>query len=137
MSRELKVNVETATYEFEQWLTQHRGIDLEDVSEDEESTKSKDLVIKGITRGNITIEDNGMITFYPRQKINGELNEIRFPARISLDDMAVQDRFKDTETTARTKALIGKMTGKNSGIIGKMDGADVAFVGNILRFYFL
>lgn len=135
MSKE-KVPYETAKDEFEYWLTQQRRIDIEDIDEDKDAKESKETIIKHITRGNITI-DGGFITYYPRETVNGELSEIRFPPRILLDDMAVQDRFKDTETTARTKALIGKMTGKNSGIIGKMDGADVTIAGNILRFYFL
>lgn len=108
--------------------------------EGKEWEDSKKRLLSAITKGRIILdEERGVIIMTlvsPIKLQNGEpVTSLEF-SEPTAGDLRVLDKYKESESMAKTIHLASKITGKPIAVIEKMIGRDLSTMGAITALFF-
>lgn len=96
------------------------GLDAEDLTA---LNKHKDRIIREITRGSLTISDNGEATYTPSNPRTKFCEPLTFKEH-SFGSLMAMDRVKKGHDVGKTCAVIAEMCGVHKNIIAGLVGND-------------
>ena len=125
--KEFKVNLETATQEFDQWA-EAMDLDLDVADMDAEDltafNKQKRKIVKAIQSGSLTFNDDGEAVYTPANAKSKRQDAITFYERTGASMMAMDGKKKNHDI-GKTFAVMGDMCKVHpstfSGLVG-IDG---------------
>lgn len=124
--KDLKVNIETATQEFDKWA-EDMDLDLDVADMDAEDltafNKQKRKIIKAVTIGSLTFSEEGEAVYTPSNPKSKRQEPITFYERTGASLMAM-DGKKKNQDVSKTFAVMGDMCKVHPSIFAGLAGID-------------
>ena len=124
---ETKVSQEVAEHEFERFAETAR-LDMDkprNANDRGELNENRELFIYYVTKGQITVDDDGYATVHTQCET---LSEVKFDGRPKVRSRRAIDRVKNTSQVAQQLALIADTVGIPVASFNKLDEVDMEVV---------
>ncbi len=129
-----KVTREIATQEFQKWADLKRLREAA-IERSKEHKEAREAIIDAIMDGTLEMSEDGVITQNLLFSLSESKKQLKYKPRMFAYEMRAMD--KEKETSGKSLAMIGVLTGEMTTLIGKLDTSDLALAQSIAGFYYL
>ncbi len=140
-SNEPVLSREVAEQELERFLIEMDLVDRTDASRLDAEDKKKlcevrENLVRALMSGSLRIDDDGCPVYTPRKgdPAKGELKPVKFHEPTGAD-LAVMDKYKQTQGVAKQNALLGAMTGEGPSRFAVMKQRDLTVCSDLLMLF--